>query len=140
MGARRAAWGLGCRPPRDARVARPPAPAIRGPLQAFNAQTLQELFGDDKDQLGEALRIFTQRTRSDLLALRNADAAHDSEAVARLLHRLKGSAGAVGAEALAQHCRAGEQSSPQQLGAVLDAMDAAFRDFERASAALSALA
>jgi CheY-like chemotaxis protein/anti-sigma regulatory factor (Ser/Thr protein kinase) len=104
------------------------------PLQAYNGQAMKELFGDDEGALAQTLRMFTARTRGDMLTLGEAHEQQDAATLARVLHRLKGSAGAVGAEALAQCCRDAEQAPPEARRAVLDKLQAAFRDFEEATA------
>ena len=101
---------------------------------------LEELTGGDAQLAAEVLDEFLTTTRADIDALGEACAAHVSDDVRRLAHRIRGAARAVGAQPLAEVAQRAESLAAlgsadwerfailrDELGAALDEVSAAVR-------------
>lgn len=62
---------------------------------------LDELCKNDEALRTEVLGLFFETTQADIAALLAADSAHNTDAIVRIAHHLKGSALTLGAEGLA---------------------------------------
>jgi len=106
----------------------PATPQGEGPLDPMTLGQLRELSRDGQPNLLRNLYVvFAQDTPEGLRLLRAAAAEGDVGALSSTAHKLKGSAGAVGAMAMADVCRriedcaaAGELSDLEQLLAELE--------------------
>ena len=81
-----------------------PQPPVAGAVggDALDPSVLEELTGGDAQLAAEVLDEFLTTTRADIAALDDACAAHVSDDVRRLAHRIRGAARAVGAQPLAE--------------------------------------
>ena len=111
-----------------AATARAAAAATAAPL--FDANALTLLFGDDPLRIGRMLRDFRAAASSAIAEVRQASNEQNREAVAEAAHRLKGTAGIVGALQLAALAGlledAAERGDVAQLPPHVDALEAAF--------------
>ncbi len=105
------------------------------PLDRAVVESLRELGGDE--MLSELTEVFLEDTSSGLAALKEASETGDAEAIERVAHTLKGSAGNMGAKRMAAICselqdagESGDLSGASELLKVLEA------EFERVRPAL----
>jgi PAS domain S-box-containing protein len=75
----------------------------------IDLQVLEDMIGDDPDDIEAVLRDFQISTRSIASEMRAAHAVHDAGALAFAAHKLKSSAGSIGALQLAECCARIEQ-------------------------------
>ena len=119
-----------------------PQPPVAGAVagEAIDPSVLEELTGGDAQLAAEVLDEFLTTTRADIVALGEASAAHASEDIRRLAHRIRGAARAVGAQPLAEVAQRAESLAAlgsadwhrfellgEELSAALDEVDAAVR-------------
>ena len=100
---------------------------------------LLEITGGDRAFVDELVDTFVEDAKTQIEALRNADGAHDTEAVVRPAHSLKSNAVNVGATLLGDLSRALEADA--RAGAVPDLtarIDAVEAEFGAVSEALLA--
>ncbi|HYB95932.1 MAG TPA: Hpt domain-containing protein [Vicinamibacterales bacterium] len=88
----------------------------------------------EPDVLTEVLKLFLAEVPRRMDVLRNAHGGGNIEEVYRSAHSLKGSAGNVGAHALAEVCRLieerGKSGDAAALPALVDALDVEYRKVE----------
>ena len=119
-----------------------PQPPVAGAVggDALDPSVLEELTGGDAQLAAEVLDEFLTTTRADIDALDDACAAHASDDVRRLAHRIRGAARAVGAQPLAEVAQRAESLAAlgsadwerfeilrDELSAALDEVSAAVR-------------
>ncbi len=107
------------------------------PLDRAVVESLRELGGDE--MLSELTEVFLEDTSSGLAALKEASETGDAEAIERVAHTLKGSAGNMGAKRMAAICSelqdAGESGDLSGASELLVGLKA---EFERVRPALEA--
>ncbi|MGH1457103.1 MAG: Hpt domain-containing protein [Alphaproteobacteria bacterium] len=75
----------------------------------LDLSTLMEYADGDEDVLNELIQVFYEETTSALNALKNGINDEDTEPWRMAAHRIKGSAGYVGADNLRQLCTEAQQ-------------------------------
>jgi PAS domain S-box-containing protein len=109
--------------------ARPAAPAAdQAPLDKSTLVRLRADLGPDfGEDLAALVDTYRRQLRSDIAALRLANADGDAERVALLAHRLRGASATLGALRAVQLCRSLEleHRSPEKAAALIDALLAA---------------
>lgn len=105
---------------------------------AVDLARLDEVTGGDREFTLELVDLFLSDTRETLDRLAEAVAGRQRDALRREAHKMKGSAGNIGATRLAQFARELEQGATADLPDRLDQSHAALRaEFERAAAELT---
>lgn len=107
-------------------------PATAAPtLDRSVLEELREYSGEEQDLAEELIELFLEESPQQLLALQSALRNADSAEVERRSHRLKGSAGSIGAMRLREICEGLEsaaRTSPERLAETADTEVAAELD------------
>ena len=99
----------------------PSAELLSEAVPPIDTAALREMFGDDDQTIREILKEFPEPSEAVVNDMSNAYLAHDAVGVAEAAHKLKSSARAVGAHALAALCETLEASGRSADWAALDA-------------------
>jgi HPt (histidine-containing phosphotransfer) domain-containing protein len=81
------------------------------PMDPVNLKRMREASMDDEEFMRELIDIYLEDMPTQLEALRAAVEKRDATSAAATAHRLRGSSGNVGADALSSLCREIERSS-----------------------------
>lgn len=105
----------------------------RAAPEVFDPGVVASYFSGDAQVFGEALKLFLRQSRASLAQLR--DGGRDGgEDMARLMHRMRGSAATLGGTRLARLCADLERSPAYEQ---LDTLVAAFEQFASAACAFA---
>jgi PAS domain S-box-containing protein len=88
-----------------------------GPI---NEQTLKDMFGDDPEMFKEILNDFVPPSQQIIKEIQNGWKEHSAEAVKQAAHKLKSSAGSIGATELADVCRSLETAGKEEDWELID--------------------